>query len=204
MIARAPLARHAYTNSLLPLHDANRNDEKARSPRKRERATDSTVQLGSAGLASQQCLDLGLRFIQRLLRGRFLQYGTDHGFAEDIEAYLLPLSQVRLELRERQLVRDRLEVGVLSQVILVDGVFGCCVTERGVAGGDCEYRVHFRAGQEVDVVTGDGLLLGGRTGEHQQVGSLEHAGAGVAVTAAGHRSDTDIEGGVVEDRKSVV
>src|SRR5690625_1304538 len=47
MIARAPLARHAYTNSLLPLHDANRNDEKARSPRKRERATDSTVQLGS-------------------------------------------------------------------------------------------------------------------------------------------------------------
>lgn len=48
MIARAPLARHAYTNSLLPLHDANRNDEKARSPRKRERATDSTVQLGTA------------------------------------------------------------------------------------------------------------------------------------------------------------
>src|SRR5690625_571035 len=46
MIARVPLARHAYTNSLLQLHDANRNDEQARSPRLRVRATDSTGQLG--------------------------------------------------------------------------------------------------------------------------------------------------------------
>jgi len=46
-MARAPFAHHAITHLLLPLQHAQRNDEQARSPRKQERATSSTVQLGS-------------------------------------------------------------------------------------------------------------------------------------------------------------